>query len=205
MLIGNIFQMKVLALVSSFISLGLIQADVSHLQRDHQRRAGTFVANNGQLVRQSFNSNGDATYSSRTYNGAGNDINPVQHLRQNYFSAAGCNGCMSRALDIKHNSQHNTQQTAHASNPFTNVRRNPSSFNHFSPATVSGSAREVNDFFEQQQSSSCTEINSACVAPKFCFNGFIDQLNAHKAVRSSVSVVLFLDNRKFPSRVITIC
>lgn len=183
--------MKVLALVLGSITLGLIQADVSHLQRDHQRRAGTFIANNGQLVRQSFNSNGDATYSSRTYNGAGNDINPVEHLRQNYFSAMGCSGCMSRAMSIKHNSQYNTQQNAYATNPFTNDRKAPSSFNRISPATVSGSAKEVNDFFEQQQSSSCAEPNSACVSPKFCFNGFINQLDAYKAVRSSVSVVLF--------------
>lgn len=182
--------MKLLTLVVSFISLGVIQADVSHLQRDHRRSGSghTFVANNGQLVRQSFNANGDASYSSRTYNGAGNDINPVQHLRQNYFSssASGCNGCMTRALNIKQNTQHNTQQNAYASNPFT---RTSSSFNRISPATVSGSSspREVNDFFQQQQSSSCSEPNTACVAPKFCFNGIIDQLDAHKAIRSSVS------------------
>lgn len=204
-----------MAFALGLISMGLVNADVSHLrpnQYQAQRTASgsTFVANNGQFVKQSFNSNGDASYSSRMYN-AGNEPSSKSrywwmntetlpftkaHNEQNYFSAAGCNGCASRTLNIRHNTQHATQQNAYSQNPFINVKHNPSSsFNRIQSASVSGSPREVNNFFSQQmfdsgriqQSSSCADASSACVAPKFCFNGFIDQLAEQKAVRSAVS------------------
>lgn len=212
--------MNVLAFALGLISLGLVDADVSHLrpnQYQHQQHAGsTFVANNGQFVKQSFNTNGDATYSSRSYNNAGNDANSKSRYwwmntetlpftksnshhsnTQNYFTN-GCNGCASRALNIKHN----TQQDAYSQNPFMNVKHNPSlpspSYNRFQSAPVSGSPQEVNNFFQQQmfdssriqQSTPCVDSNSACVASKFCYNGFVDQSAEHKAQRSSVSVSL---------------
>lgn len=213
--------MNVLAFALGLISLGLVKSDVSHLRQNphqHQRTAAgsTFIANNGQLVKQSFNTNGDAMYSSRTYS-AGNDPNSKSRYwwmntetlpftkshnnEKNYFSAAGCNGCASSTLKLKHNTQHATQQNAYSQNPFINANHNPSSsssFNRIQSASVSGSPREVNNFFSQQmfdsgriqQSSPCADSNSACVAAKFCFNGFVDQSAEHKAVRSSVSVSL---------------
>ena len=45
------------------------------------------------------------------------------------------------------------------------------------------------------QSTECPDATSACVASKFCFNGFIDQSVEHKAVRSAVSRLL---NQFFP-------
>lgn len=45
------------------------------------------------------------------------------------------------------------------------------------------------------QSYECPDATSACVASKFCFNGFIDQSVEHKAVRSAVSRLL---NQFFP-------
>lgn len=224
--------MNVLAFVLGFVSLGLVRADVSHLrhnQQQHQHQSAPehkFVANNGQVVRQSFNSNGDATYSSRVYNMAGNDPNhksqqywwmetdtpfskTQQHhqhnnIMQNYLSAAGCNGCASRTLNIKHNTQqHSTVQhpiQSRRQNAFINVKHNPS-FNRLQTAPVSGSPHEINSFFApqsfdsrrvQQTSSPCSDSNSACVAPKFCFNGFVDQSVEHKAVRSSVSSIFLI-------------
>lgn len=199
--------MNVLAFALGLISLGLVNADVSHLRGN--QRASTFVANNGQFVKQSFNNNGDATYSSQSYNAAGNNpkspywwmntetlpFTKTHNTEQNYFSAAGCNGCASRALNIKHNTQYATQQNAYSQNPFINVKSNASPFNsiHHQTASVSGSP----NFFAQQsafdsgriqQTSSCADSNSACVAPKFCLNGFIDQSAAQKAVRSAVSL-----------------
>lgn len=210
--------MNVLAFVLGFVSLGLVKADVSHL-RHNQQQGSTFVANNGQFVKQSFNTNGDATYSSQSYS-AGNDPIPKSRYwwmntetmpftkthngAQNYLSAAGCNGCASRTLNIKHNTQHSTQQhqqqNAFSQNPFIiNVPHIPetqSTYNSFQSDSLSGSPREVNAFFSQQnfdsgriqQSSTCADSNSACVAPKFCFNGFIDQSAEYKAARSSVSL-----------------
>lgn len=223
--------MNVLAFVLGFVSLGLVIADVSHLRHNqqHQHQSAPehkFVASNGQVVRQSFNSNGDATYSSRVYNMAGNDPKPKsqqywwmetdtpfsktqqhhQHnnIMQNYLSAAGCNGCATRTLNIKHNTQqHSTAQhpiQSRRQNAFINVKHNPS-FNRLQTAPVSGSPHEINSFFApqsfdsgrvQQTSSSCSDSSSACVAPKFCFNGFIDQSVEHKAVRSSVSFFLLI-------------
>lgn len=108
--------MNTVAFVVGLISLGLVAADVSHLRQNQGQH--TYHANNGQAVQQSFNSRGQATYSSSSYN--------------------------------------------------------------------AGSPREVNNFFGQQaqQSSSCADSNSACVAQKSCNNGFIDQSAENKAVRS---------------------
>lgn len=213
--------MNAVAFALGLISLGLVKADVSHLRPNQFQRNSMFVANNGQVVKQSFNSNGDATYSSRSYtNNAGNDANSKSRYwwmdteslpftkqnninKENYFSA-GCDGCASRTLNIKHNTQqHATQQDAYSQNPFMNVKHNPSVplFNRIRSAPVSGSPQEVNNFFQPQQtfesgrvqqSSSCADSSSACVAPKFCFNGFVDQSAAHKAQISAVSLSCFV-------------
>lgn len=211
--------MNVLAFVLGFVSLGLVKADVSHL-RHNQHQGSTFVANNGQFVKQSFNSNGDATFSSQSYSAGNNPIpksrywwmnsekmpfTKIHNSAQNYLSAAGCNGCASRTLNIKQNTQqHSTQQhqqqNAFSQNPFIiNVPHIPESqqqsYNSFQSDSFSGSPREVNTFFSQQnfdsgriQQSTCSDANSACVAPKFCFNGFVDQSAEYKATRSSVSL-----------------
>lgn len=209
--------MNVAAFLIGFVTIGLVKADVSHLRnnpRQQQPISGHYIAHNGQVVKQSFNQNGDAQYSSRTYNNAGNNHNSNapywwmntetmpftrEHTRQNYFSAAGCNGCASRTLNLKHNTQYATPQTSQ--NQFTNAKHFSSSYsspNSIHSASVSGSPQEVNNFFSQQsfdsgriqQSTSCADSNFACVAPKFCFNGFIDQSVEHKA-RSSVSLFSF--------------
>lgn len=209
--------MNVAAFLLGFVTIGLVKADVSHLRNNQNQQQASFVAHNGQAVRQSFNQNGDATFSSRTYNNAGNNQNSPYwwmntetmpftrvHNRQNYFSAAGCNGCASRTLNVKHYTQHSTPQNDYSQNQFSNAKYYPSSVsspNTIQTASVSGSPpREVSNFFSQQafdsgriqQSSSCADSNFACVAPKFCFNGFIDQSVEHKAARSSVSLFFWL-------------
>jgi hypothetical protein len=206
--------MNVLAFALGVISLGLVEADVSHLRQNQQQSRGhaTYVANNGQFVKQSFNPNGDASFSSQSYNNAaGNEPNSKSRYwwmntdspftkthntqQNNYISAAGCNGCASRTLNIKHNTQqqHFTQQnSAYSQNPFTNVKSNGI---YRQSASVSGSpnffAQQSSSSFDSgriQQSSACADSNSACVAPKFCFNGFIDQSATQKATRSAVSL-----------------
>lgn len=188
--------MYVLTFVLGLISLGLVRSDVSHLrQNQHYRGQQRFVPNNGEVVRQSFNQNGAATYSNRAYEGAGKDARfkpiytrPTAHNRVQRGCAS--NGCASRSQ----NTRQITQQNTYNQNPFLNAKTHPS-FNSFQSPIVTGSPSEVNNFLhqmiesgrQQQQSSSCADSTSACVAPKFCFNGYIDQSVEHKAVRSSVS------------------
>jgi hypothetical protein len=210
--------MNVLTFALGLITLGLVKADVSHLRQNsyQQRSSGSVSAFNGQIVQQSFN--GDAAQSNdQTFNRAGNEPNSksrywwmntetlpftkTHNNEPNVVPDLGCNRCMSRKLNIRQNiPQHATQQKPYNQNFYINVKDNPSSplasFNDFQTAPVSGSPREVNNFFAQQmfesgriqQSSSCADSNSGCVAPKFCFNGFIDQSAEYKAVRS-VSIV----------------
>lgn len=214
--------MNAVAFLLGFLAIGLIEADVSHLRNNQNYQhssSGHFVAHNGQEVKQSFNQDGDAQFSSRTYNNAGNsrfssppfwwlntDTMPFtrEHNRQNYFSAAGCNGCASRTVNLKHNTQYATPQNAYSQNPFSNVKHySPalSSRNSLQTASVSGSSpRGDTTFFSHQafdsgriqQSSPCADSNFACVAPKNCVSGFIDQSVEHKAARSSVSLCFFL-------------
>lgn len=102
------------ALFVGLTVLTISNADVSHLSRTQQAGHNTYVANDGRVVKQSFNSNGGASFSATS---------------------------------------------------------------HGSP----------NSYFGQQQArtTQCTDANSACVAPKFCFNGVIDQLVENKASRST--------------------
>lgn len=210
--------MNTLAFIVGLVSLGLIKADVSHLQSRNQHHSGrtSFVANNGQLMKQAFN----------PFQNAGNDQNSkpfwwmntetlpftkTQAHRANENFDAGCNGCASGTLNIKHNTQqHNQiyqqQQPHYIQNPFINTKLQQKPYNsihtHSAIATVSGSPSEVNSLFTQsnfnsgriQQSSTCTDANSACVASaKFCYNGYIDQSAEQKAVRSTVSNKLWME------------
>lgn len=192
------------------ISLGLVTADVSHLRQNNQQQAA------GHTFRgsvKSYNSNhGDTSFS---YNSAGNDPNnenrywwmntdtpftqpkqQQQNYNNNYLSAAGCNGCASRTLNLKHNTQqHEKHQNSYSQKSFTNVKQSPSPItSRYSIVStpISGSQQGANNNFfgrvQQQQSSSCADSNSACVMQKHCLNGFIDQSAENKAVRSSVSV-----------------
>lgn len=200
--------MNVLAFSLGLILLGLVNADVSHLRQDPQQRH-MFIANNGQVVKQSFNLDGDATYSSPTYDSAGNKprywwmntetfpLSKSQHSApQNNYFTSGCSGCSSRTVNLQHNTQqHFPKQNTYTHNPFTNVKLNPS-FNQIQSTPILGSPQDGNKFFSHQKfesgrikhSSLCEDAGAACVAPKFCFNGFIDQSVEHKASRSSVSV-----------------
>lgn len=144
-----------LAFVWGLIAIGgIVNCDVSHLRRQNQysQQSGqTFVANNGQYVRQSYNSNGNPSFSSSTYNNnaanGGNDKNywwlrntrntdveqqpktyNTQHKTSvsNYFTA-GCNGCSSQKLNLN---RHNTQKHNNNNNnyrhqqQYTNVKQN---------------------------------------------------------------------------------
>lgn len=199
--------MNVLTFVLGLISLGLVRSDVSHLrQNQHYRGQQRFVPGNGEVVRQSFNQNSAATFSNRAYESAGKDARykpiytrPPAHNRVQ----RGCNGCASRSQNTRQITQQNTYNQIQ--NPFLNAKTHPS-FNSFQSPIVTGSPSEVNNFLHQmiesgrqQQSSSCADSTSACVAPKFCFNGYIDQSVEHKAVRSSVS---YFGNVFYATRII---
>jgi hypothetical protein len=217
-LISLLSQMNAVALALGLITLGLVAADVSHLNQNYQH--------------QQHNSFQSRTYSktpnSKRYWWMNTDtpFAQAQHGEQNHF-AAGCNGCASRTLNIRHNTQHaNTQHDAYRQNPFINAKHSApashSTFNHIQSASVSGSpSRGVNNFFsppqqQQQQNSfasqlsaSCSDGNSGCVAPKFCYNGFIDRSAEHKAVRSAVSCFDFFfvvsPRRQRPLRIQLTC
>jgi hypothetical protein len=187
--------MNAVALALGLITLGLVAADVSHLNQNYQH--------------QQHNSFQSRTYSktpnSKRYWWMNTDTPFAQAPlgeQQNQF-AAGCNGCASRTLNIRHNTPHaNTQHDAYRQNSFTNAKHSApasrSSFNRIQSASVSGSpSRGANNYFSPPQNSfgsqqaaasaSCSDGNSGCVAPKFCYNGFIDRSAEHKAVRSAVS------------------
>lgn len=166
-----------LAFVWGLIAIGgIVNCDVSHLRRQNQfsQQSGqTFVANNGQFVKQSYNSNGNPTFSSRTYNNnnGGNNLdqnknywwlrdtrnvaaepstqyNTQKSSVSNYFSASGCNGCASQKVNLnRHNTQKHTNNRQQQ-NSFTNVRNSQqqkNSFNQRQTASVSGSSA-VNNF-----------------------------------------------------------
>lgn len=136
---------------------------------------GTFVANNGQIVKQTFNPNGGATYSSKTYN-SGNVENTSNHKRywwmdtkaspfrkQNTFAGESdispnsySHGCLSLgcsasgSLNIKHtqNTQHVKRQD-YGHNPFLNDANLAvvplASNNVYTQTHISGSASDVNN------------------------------------------------------------
>lgn len=119
-------------------------------------------------------------------------------------SSIECKRCASSSVQLKrHNTQHNSDPYSH--NPFMKGRyitRQPSHNSiHTNSAPIAGSPSEVNNYFggasknfqssrlQQQPSSSasCTDSSSACVAPRFCFNGIIDQSYENQVPRNAVS------------------
>lgn len=194
--------------------LSIANADVSHLSKTQQAGHSTYVANDGRVVKQSFNS----AFSATNHNG--NSQNPTnkywwtnsqdtQYTPQKVqYSSNGCSRCAASSNTV-HLKRQNTQQHFSQNNninghyitrsPYTQQQHHQQPKAHqiqntYKSAHISGSPRDVNNYFTQQQSSRltqqstpCTDSNSACVAPKFCFNGVIDQLVENKASRSTVS------------------
>lgn len=211
------------AFMLGLTALGLANADVSHLTRHQQAGHNSFVANDGRVVKQSFNSNGGASFSASSQSFNGNNHNskrywwmnsdaetlPSQHNTRtlhNNHAASGCNKCAAASSTL-HLKRHNTPILQQQQQNFPNIK------NHINgkyitrrpinnPNQIAGSPREVNSYFApplQQNlnpfqssriTSPCTDSNSACVAPKFCFNGIIDQSVESKASRSTVSDIL---------------
>ena len=168
-----------LALVST------AQADVSHLANNHQQSntigsAGhTFVAASGQIVKQSYNPNGGASYSSKAYNAGNNQDNQdrywwmntgaspftrntgSQQINTHNRASAASNGCTSTActatagtLNIKHDTQHANKRNDYSHNPFINAKQTPqSSTNNLfkQMAQISGSPLEVNSLSSSSQ------------------------------------------------------
>lgn len=116
-------------------------------------------------------------------------------------SSIECKRCASSSVQLKrsHNT-HNSDPYSH--NPFMKGRyitRQPTNNQnsiHTHSAQIAGSPSEVNNYFGaaknfqssrlQQQQQSC-DANSACVAPRFCFNGIIDQSYENQVPRNAVS------------------
>ncbi|CAO1376414.1 unnamed protein product [Diamesa serratosioi] len=126
-----------------------VQADVSHLPNQQQSAGHTFVAASGQIVKQSYNPNGGASYSSNVFNAGNNQDNsrywwmntgasPFTKNQNSLTNAdtasqlntlrANTNGCTSTScqatagtLNIKHDKQHATKQNNdYSHNPFIN-------------------------------------------------------------------------------------
>lgn len=201
--------------------LGVANADVSHLSRSQQAGHNTYVANDGRIVKQSFNSNGNAAFSAT--NGNARNSNKQYYLvnsgdtqytsQRQQHNSNGCSRCAASSNTV-HLKRHNTQQQSYNNNNNINghyITRRPLHTqqlqqqesrqiqNTHKSAHITGSPRDVNNYFAQQQSSRlaqqstpCTDSNSACVAPQFCFNGVIDQLVENKASRSTVSDESFI-------------
>lgn len=196
------------ALLVGLTVFSLSNGDVSHLSRSQQAGHNTFIANDGRFVKQSFNSNGNAAFSASTHGNNDNSANKkywwintddTQNTPQKVqYSSTGCSRC-SASSNTVHFKRHDTQQSqqqyhSHTSNNLNGhyITRRPQlkSQNTYKSAHVTGSPRDVNNYFGQSarlaQSEVCTDANSACVAPKFCYNGVIDQLVENKASRSTV-------------------
>ncbi|KAG5685071.1 hypothetical protein PVAND_014272 [Polypedilum vanderplanki] len=179
--------------------LNLVEADVSHLAKHQQN---TYVANDGRLVKQSFNANGGASFSasSQAYNGNKQNSNkhhwwmntdeslqPHNHHTSQQV-VAGCNRCAasSSTLNLK---RQNTQSQHNNINGHYITRRPQNTLQinqiHNSHKTAPITGFQSQKLTQQSQSMPCTDSNSACVAPKFCYNGVIDQLVESKASRST--------------------
>jgi len=194
------------AFTLGLISLAaLVAADVSHLTRNQQPHQQQ------QQQQQAFFT-GNSRQNNPNYWWMNSETQqPFTKQTHNTNSAAGCNGCASRTLNIKHNTpqQHQQhQQQFHATqnhdyshqNQFINAKSLVAPYKsiYTQSATVTGSPRDVNNFFagqQQQQNNAgriqtCTDSNSACVASKNCLNGFIERTAEAKAARSSVSLLL---------------
>ena len=166
--------------------MSTVQADVSHLANNHQQSnsigsAGhTFVAASGHLVKQTYNPNGGASYSSKAFNAGNNQDNQDRYWwmntgaspftrntgtqNQNTHSIASTanNGCTSTActasagtLNIKHDTQHANKRNDYSQNPFiNNAKQTPqSSTNNLfkQMAQISGSPLEVNSLSSSSQ------------------------------------------------------
>lgn len=163
------------AFIWGLIALGgLTNADVSHLQlpkSQYSSSGQTFVANNGQFVRQSFNSNGNPSFSSRTYNSAasGNTNNENAKSNNRYWWLRNTDNNQQST----ENQNQNTQQHSSASNymsaagctgcasPKLRLNRQNTNTQHQQPHNTASYIRQ-NSFtnVKQQQPNSLPTFNS---------------------------------------------
>lgn len=169
-----------LALVST------AQADVSHLtnNNNHNNPGHTFVAASGQIVKQSYNPNGGASYSSKAYNAGNNNqdnqdgywwmktgaspftrntgsqLNTPQHNNNNNnnnrANTATSNGCTSTACTATAGTLNIKHNTQYAN------KRNDYSHNPFINSVKQTPQSSTNNLFKQmaQISGSPIEVNS---------------------------------------------
>lgn len=190
------------AFVCGLIALSCFtNADVSHLQQSktqytgHRQRAHNSAASNGNAnnnrywwLRNTDNTNKQQSTSDQIPN--------TSNSVSNYVSNTGCNGCASQKVRLNRqnsNTPHNTAAYIRQ-NSYSNAKQSQQQQpNYYQKQPVSG----FNSFQsfdsgriqqQQQQSQSCSDLNSACVAQRFCNSGFIDSSFESKAVRSSVSL-----------------
>lgn len=168
--------MIALAFVLGLFSLGLVRADVSHLRGSH-RYQPAFGSNNEQFSRQQSGKNFNTRY---WWMNTDDTQQPGQVL-------GGCQRCASRALNIKHIHDIHREHTFSQQKPIV-VMYNDNQPQEY--VSESFAPQSYNFGRIQQQSSVCSSSNSACVTPKLCLNGFIDQSIAHNILRSSVSITM---------------
>lgn len=197
--------------------IGIANADVSHLARNQQAGHNayngrvvkqSFNSNGGTAFSASNQAYTGNNQNSKRYWWMNTDETQPQHTKRSHENSAaatasnGCNRCAA-ASNTLHLNRHNTQSQQQYQQPIigkyitrrpNNINNNQIQYTQQKPAPIAGSPRDVNNYFAPQNSfqrltqpAACTDSSSACVAPKFCLNGIIDQSAVSKA-RSSVSV-----------------
>lgn len=195
--------MRFTAFILGLTAFGLASADVSHLLKNQQAGHHQNSFGQQQVVKQAFTGN---TQNSKRYWWMNTNTlpfnqnsNPTNDNLALASSSIECKRCSSSSVQLKrHNTPQNSNPYSH--NPFMKGRyitRQPASQqNHIQThsARISGSPSDVNNYFGAnnfqssriRQQQSCGD-NSACVAPRFCLNGIIDQSYESQVPRSSVS------------------
>lgn len=196
--------MRFTAFILGLTAFGLVSADVSHLLKNQQAGHHQNSFGQQQVTKQAFTGN---TQNNNRYWWMNTETLPFNQNSKIFTnnnlalasSSIECKRCSSKTVQLK---RHNTpqNQNPYSHNPFMKGRyitRQPvSQQNHFhtQSARISGSPSDVNNYFGAnnfqssriRQQQSCTD-NSACVAPRFCLNGIIDQSYESQVPRSSVS------------------
>jgi hypothetical protein len=198
--------MKLTAFILGLAAFGLVNADVSHLTKHQQTGHNTYVANDGRVVKQSFNSNGGAAFSNQAFTGNNQNSNRYwwmntenlpftkthqqshqnhhqhqqQQQQQQQHIASGCNRCATSTLHLKNHNTHNNDYNQNSYTKGRYITRQP----NIQIAPIAGSHFSAQNY---QSSTPCTDSNSACIEAQYCSNGVIEQYAVTKASRSTVS------------------
>jgi hypothetical protein len=213
--------MKNFKVLLSLICIGLVTADVRDILNrqsfavnsfssnvNGQKAGGTFIANNGQLVKQTFNSNGDASFSSKYYTSGNNQ----QNAQRNQFHGVQANYSPHRTQYTTSNNNHNAfpnpnrnhkinkgyqclstwcqaEAQVNLKQPNTQQNKNTNNRNHYAQNIFL--SKPSNNVFTNNAISgkvSCSAPGQICAPKQLCASGFIqDSKLAYLNSRSNVS------------------